>query len=179
MIIIIAIMMIMMTKPRRSACTSALQRNSPDTSLAVKSWESEGIARTNRFLKTISMFCWFCTKLLREWGNCTNKQVLILLMCCYVSLYKTKERGNCTNEQVFNFFSAKSLPWLKCFEYFGEALPQLAISITFITHNYAFVENGDSIFGVPFPVSILSATFSSGSLVYGLYSGVQACRVHF
>ena len=106
MIIIIAIMMIMMTKPRRSACTSALQRNSPDTSLAVKSWESEGIARTNRFLKTISMFCWFCTKLLREWGNCTNKQVLILLMCCYVSLYKTKERGNCTNEQVFNFFIA-------------------------------------------------------------------------
>ena len=58
------------------------------------------------------------------------------------------------------------LKFYKLFEHILEALPQLIISIYYIAHN-----GGPSINAV----QTVSATFSTGSLLFGLITGCEAC----
>jgi len=53
----------------------------------------------------------------------------------------------------------------KLFEHLGEAGPQLILMIIFITNNGGLAVH---------PFSVISAVFSAGSLLYGIYSSCKA-----
>ena len=68
---------------------------------------------------------------------------------------------------------------MKFLEIVGEALPQLIINIVFITNNYPYLNENDTYFGIPIPVSIVSAVFSVGSLIIGLKTGFTLLKNPF
>jgi len=69
---------------------------------------------------------------------------------------------------------SKMLTIVKLLEILGEALPQLTLNIIFIVHNYPYLTENDTYFGIPVPISIISAVFSLGSLLIGCKSGCNA-----
>ena len=70
-------------------------------------------------------------------------------------------------------FPKKSLIFLKLLEIAGEALPQLILNITFMLNNYPYLAENDVYFGIPVPISVISAIFSIGSLIIGVKSGCK------
>ena len=71
-------------------------------------------------------------------------------------------------------FSKKPDLMLLIFEHIGEALPQLILSVIFLVNNYPFLLAFDTLFGIPIPISLVSAIFSCGSLCMGIYSSCKA-----
>ena len=69
--------------------------------------------------------------------------------------------------------SAKDLPLLLLYEQFFEAIPQIILSIVFLSNNYSFLLAFDTILGIP--LSLISCVFSGGSLMMGIYSSYKAC----
>ena len=53
----------------------------------------------------------------------------------------------------------KEIPWWRLFERFGEALPQLCLTLTFTLNNFQFLAEYDSILGIPIPISLVSVSF--------------------
>lgn len=81
-----------------------------------------------------------------------------------------------SEENIVFKLPAKFLPYLKCFEYLGEALPQLILALIFTANNWPFLLKNDVLYqGFPVPVSIISIVFSSGSLMIGLYPLLRPC----
>ena len=81
------------------------------------------------------------------------------------------------------FHDTQTLTWalkfMKFLEVAGEAMPQLLINIVFITHNYPYLNENDTYFEIPIPVSIISAVFSVGSLFIGLKHGFTLLKNPF
>ena len=102
--------------------------------------------------------------------------VCIPCIAMYFAFKKALEGDKFVNREVF-MIDSKFLPFYRLWEHVGEALPQLIISLTFISKNYPFIYAEEQYFegSISFPISILSAIFSGGSLAYGLYSGCLAC----
>ena len=71
-------------------------------------------------------------------------------------------------------FRSKSIPLLTGFEQIGEASIQTVLSFTFIINNYDDIAKLDTFLGVPFPVSIISLSFSIVSLSLGLFKLAKA-----
>jgi len=59
------------------------------------------------------------------------------------------------------------LAGMKFIELLGEALPQVILNIVFISNNYPYLRENDVYFGIPIPISIVSAVFSIGSILMG------------
>ena len=60
---------------------------------------------------------------------------------------------------------------------FGEACPQLILSVVFMANNYDFMNETDTFLGVKeFHVTLTSMIFSLGSISMGLYSGIPVLR---
>ena len=76
------------------------------------------------------------------------------------------------DEEVVSFrpfeVSAKDLPLLVLYGHFFQALPQLILSIVFLSNNYPFLLAYDTIQGTPLPVSLISCIFSGGSVMMGI-----------
>ena len=67
------------------------------------------------------------------------------------------------------------LPFWKGFEFIGEAIPQLILAIVFMSNNYEFMQESETLFGFKeFEVTLVSIIFSLGSIVMGLYSAITA-----
>ena len=65
------------------------------------------------------------------------------------------------------------LPGWKAFEFIGEAIPQLTLSIVFMANNYEFMIDTETFIGAKeFEVTLTSMVFSIGSISMGLYSGI-------
>ena len=65
------------------------------------------------------------------------------------------------------------LPVWKGFEFIGEAVPQLILSIVFVANNYEFMRETRTVMGLhEFEVTITSMVFSLGSIVMGLYGAI-------
>ena len=64
-------------------------------------------------------------------------------------------------------FDAHLLMVMKGFQILGETLPQVILNVVFISNNYLYLKENDIYFGIPIPISIVSAVFSIGSLVMG------------
>ena len=65
------------------------------------------------------------------------------------------------------------LPFWKGFEFVGEALPQLLLSIVFMVNNYDFMMQTDTMIGVnEFTVTLISIMFSIGSISMGLHAAI-------
>ena len=65
----------------------------------------------------------------------------------------------------------EALIFIKLFEIFGEALPQLILNTVFISNNYPYLIENDIYFGIPVPMSIISVVFSFGSILIGIKAG--------
>ena len=77
-------------------------------------------------------------------------------------------------------FRNSELPFLKAFEFLGEALPQLVLAIIFTANNYPYLSESQTYFGVSeVTISLVSMIFSAGSLIIGLFTGSLACRKFF
>ena len=63
--------------------------------------------------------------------------------------------------------------WLKLFEQFGEAIPQVFIAITFYGENQQYVDSYDHILGLAIPTTLLSIIFSSVSIIMGFIQVIQ------
>ena len=61
-----------------------------------------------------------------------------------------------------------SIPFLKFFEQFGEALPQFIIGVIFYVNNSYFINTYDTLFETQLPITLLSVIFSGVSVVFGL-----------
>ena len=83
------------------------------------------------------------------------------------------------DEEVVSFrpfeVSAKDLPLLVLYGHFFQALPQLILSIVFLSNNYPFLLAYDTIQGTPLPVSLISCIFSGGSLMIGIFYTCWCC----
>ena len=65
------------------------------------------------------------------------------------------------------------LPGWKGFEFIGEAIPQLLLSIVFMVNNYEFMIDAETFIGAKeFEVTLMSMIFSIGSIAMGLFSGI-------
>ena len=65
------------------------------------------------------------------------------------------------------------LPGWKGFEFIGEAIPQLILSIVFMSNNYEFMIDTETLIGAKeFEVTLISMIFSIGSISMGLLSGI-------
>ena len=65
------------------------------------------------------------------------------------------------------------LPGWKAFEFIGEAVPQLILSIVFTANNHEFMIDTETFIGAKeFEVTLTSMVFSIGSIIMGLYSGI-------
>ena len=65
------------------------------------------------------------------------------------------------------------LPGWKGFEFIGEAIPQLTLSIVFMANNYEFMIDTETFIGAKeFDVTLTSMIFSIGSIGMGLFSGI-------
>lgn len=71
--------------------------------------------------------------------------------------------------------AAVDLTCNKCLEILGEALPQVLLNIVFISNNYPYLKENDVYFGIPIPISIVSAVFSIGSIVMGCNGFISFC----
>ena len=83
------------------------------------------------------------------------------------------------DKDVFDFVPIPTrkndLPWMLVFEQFGEALPQLILSVIFLANNYPFLLAFDTLFEIPLPISLVSTILSFGSVCMGSFSGCKAC----
>ena len=65
------------------------------------------------------------------------------------------------------------IPGWKGFEFIGEAIPQLTLSIVFMANNYEFMIDTETFIGAKeFDITLTSMIFSIGSIVMGLFSGI-------
>ena len=57
-----------------------------------------------------------------------------------------------------------------------EALPQLILGIVFVANNYPFLKVHDAphSLGIHVPMSLISALFSFGTVIIGIYQGAKA-----
>ena len=68
----------------------------------------------------------------------------------------------------------------KAFEFIGEAVPQLILSIVFMANNYEFMIDTETFVGAKeFEVTLTSMVFSIGSILVGLYSGIPILEILF
>ena len=73
---------------------------------------------------------------------------------------------------------SRSLPFMKGFEFIGEATPQLILAIIFIANNHEFMLQNFTVFGIPeLYITLISMIFSVGSIAMGLYSAISAFGV--
>ena len=75
--------------------------------------------------------------------------------------------------------SHENTTFVKLFEQFGEALPQLLIALTFYVNHKYFVDTNDSFFQTNIPVTLISMIFSSVSVVIGLITGLKAFKSYY
>ena len=65
------------------------------------------------------------------------------------------------------------LPGWRAFEFIGEAVPQLILSIVFMAKNYEFMIDTETFIGAKeFEVTLTSIVLSIGSIAMGLFSGI-------
>ena len=106
---------------------------------------------------------------------------LIVPALFFHSAVREAIKGDSLNEEDgCKFFkinvNSKFLSFMKFLEILGEALPQFILCIVLIINQYPFLEETDTIFGIPVPVSIISACFSSVSILNGLKTGCCLIR---
>ena len=102
----------------------------------------------------------------------------------YNAIRAVIEGDDFDNEKWYTcFHDTQTLTWalkfMKFLEIAGEAMPQLIINIVFITNNFPYLNENDTYFGIPVPVSIISAVFSIGSLVIGFKDGFTLLKNPF
>ena len=69
--------------------------------------------------------------------------------------------------------NSEFLPFWKGFEFIGEAVPQLILSIVFMANNYDFMRETKTFIGLyEFEVTLTSMIFSTGSIIMGLYAAI-------
>ena len=78
-------------------------------------------------------------------------------------------------KDLFWIIDVESMPAFKTFEFIGEALPQLILSILSAVHNYPFLLTNDTYFDIPIPITVISIIFSFGSLIIGLLTAIPSC----
>ena len=72
------------------------------------------------------------------------------------------------------------LPGWKAFEFIGEAVPQLILSLVFMANNYEFMIDTKTFIGAKeFEVTLTSMVFSIGSISMGFYSGISILKEIF
>ena len=64
-------------------------------------------------------------------------------------------------------WGADTLTLAKVLDILGEALPQFILNVVYIANNYYYLLDDDLYFGIPIPISIISAVFSFGTLMMG------------
>ena len=107
-----------------------------------------------------------------------SAMAIIYIDIPYASLkggIKRAWNGSVDETEVLGFamdIDTDNLPMVKVFEYLGEACPQLVLAVVFAIHNYPFLVDHDTYFGIQIPVTIVSIVFSLGSLIIGLVSGL-------
>ena len=84
-----------------------------------------------------------------------------------------KKMKNLAEISEASSINSKVLPMLKGFEFIGEAVPQLTLSIVFMANNYDFMRETKTFIGLyEFEVTLTSMIFSTGSIVMGLYAAI-------
>ena len=79
--------------------------------------------------------------------------------------------------EITKMINAKEIPWLKLFENLGEAVPQTIMCLLFIINHFKFIIHEETSTLMPVPISIVSLVFSVGSIMVGLYTGINSCRL--
>ena len=79
------------------------------------------------------------------------------------------------NKDLVFGIDVQELPAFKTFEFIGEALPQIILSIIIAAHNYPFLLTNDTYFDIPIPITVISIIFSFGSLIIGLLTAFPSC----
>ena len=116
----------------------------------------------------------------------------INVLCCIITIYfqipfvaiktgiKCAWNGSVDEtEEIALGRTPEQLPMLKLFEYCGEALPQLILSVLFAVNNYHFLLDHDTLLDIKIPVTVVSIIFSTGSLIFGLVTGFKSCYEGF
>ena len=68
------------------------------------------------------------------------------------------------------YIDSEWLPGWRGFEFIGEAVPQLILSITFMVNNIEFMMDTATMFGAnEYEMTLTSIIFSIGSILMGLY----------
>ena len=74
---------------------------------------------------------------------------------------------------------ADDIPVYKLFENLGEAVPQAIMCLLFIINNFKFIVHEETSSWMPIPISIVSLVFSVGSIMLGIYTGINSCKKCF
>ena len=83
---------------------------------------------------------------------------------------------NDDERKITKLIDAKDIPFLKLFENLGEAVPQFIMCLLFIINNFEFIIHEETSNWMPIPISIVSLVFSIGSIMMGLYTGINSCK---
>lgn len=83
-------------------------------------------------------------------------------------------------EDLLGFYKSgidsKTLPFWKGMEFCGEAIPQVVLSITFMSNNSDFMLATPTFIGLAeFYVTLISIIFSFGSILMGIYGACKSC----
>jgi hypothetical protein len=109
--------------------------------------------------------------------NCVVVYGVVPLVCIYygISMAVTGIESECVIKVMgWNYWTSRRMPLIKMMEVNFEALPQSCICLVFLSNNYKFAAYYDQVFwGLPFPVTIISLTFSIGTILYGYYAGMK------
>ena len=103
---------------------------------------------------------------------------LVIPYSSFKLAYKKLMRHEFSDRDQMVFFEGLSmkpewLPGWKGFEFIGEAIPQLTLSIVFMFNNYEFMIDTETFIGAKeFEVTLTSMIFSIGSIIMGLFSGI-------
>ena len=110
-------------------------------------------------------------------GSTLYVYIIIPLSALFLGIKRLIAGGD--GGRFFNV-DADELSGLMIFELFGEALPQVILSITYVANNYDYVHMTDKLFGnQTIPTSVVSIVFSIGSIVRGIVSGRKAFKGKF
>ena len=64
---------------------------------------------------------------------------------------------------------SKTLPIVSSFEQLGEASIQTCLAIVYLANNFKDINKLDTFLGLPFPISVVSLTFSVVSFLIGIF----------
>ena len=99
---------------------------------------------------------------------------IITLKCAYKILmrHEFSESQDLVNISGF-ILNSELLPFWMGFEFIGEAVPQLILAIVFVANNSDYTKDTETLIGAKeFETTLISITFSTGSICMGLYSAI-------